>query len=106
MFRIKKFSNAGNQQKFHKKSESFHSDNNIKPLRQVQKSMPKLDNNFGVFHSGVGSKNGMIDLHKTYDLIQQYNQKNPNGGERLANKIIQKNNRTHHAGKEFNNELL
>ena len=98
MFRIKKFGNAGNLMK-HKKNDSISSESNLRQLRKVQKSMPRLDNSFGIFNSNAGNKNGVIDLNKTFDMIQKYNQQHKNNGTDHRSKMMMKNNRIQNTSK-------
>jgi hypothetical protein len=86
MFRIKKFANVSNLNK-HRKSDS------VSDLRKAQKSMPRLDNSLSIFNAGANIKNGVIDLNKTYDIIQQYNQRmQGQSADRNINKLMRKNN--------------
>ena len=91
MFRIKKFSNAGNLIK-QKKNDSISSESNLIQLRKIQKSMPRLNNSFGIFNANAGSKNGVIDLNKTFDMIQKYNKQKQNSGNDTRQKLMMKNN--------------
>ena len=98
MFRIKKFSNAGNRIK-QKKNAPISSESNFKQLRKVQKSMPRLDNSFGIFNANTGSKNGLVDINKTFDMIQKYNKQKQNSGNDKHQELMMKNNRALNSSK-------
>ena len=46
----------------------------------LKNSLPKLISSPGIFNSGTAIKDGIIDINKTYDMIQKIklNQPNPN----------------------------
>ena len=98
MFRIKKFGNAGNHIK-QNKNDPISSESNFKQLRKVQKSMPRLDNSFGIFNANTGSKNGVVDINKTFDMIQKYNKQKQNSGNDKRQKLMMKNNRAQNSSK-------
>jgi hypothetical protein len=76
------------------------SDSSSRPLGLAMHSMPKLLNSKGIFNTGNSCKEGVIDIHSTYALIQKFQSQSSEyeGGTPGSSKIAQKNSRSQPRG--------
>lgn len=72
------------------------SDSSTRPLGHAQHSMPKLGKAQGIFNTGSHVRDGVIDIHSTYELIQKLQAQNHEyeGGHPLTQKSVQKHSRS------------
>lgn len=72
------------------------SDSSTKPLGHAQHSMPRLGKAQGIFNTGSHVRDGVIDIHSTYELIQKLQAQNHEyeGGHPLTQKSVQKHSRS------------
>ena len=76
------------------------SDSSSRPLGMATHSMPKFGNVKGIFNTGNNCRDGMIDIHSTYALIQKYQSQSSEyeGGTPVSSKIAMKNSRSQPRG--------
>lgn len=79
------------------------SDSSSRPLGLAMHSMPKLINSNGIFNTGNSCKDGVIDIHSTYALIQKFQSQSSEyeGGTPASSKIAQKNSKSQPRGIEL-----